>query len=64
MRKKNPCEGCFYWRGGDAWGKMCYYLFITNHRRPCPPGAECTVRLAKSKRGRPRKVKKEADTSA
>lgn len=38
---KSPCAGCMY------YGKTtdsCDYILIADQRRPCPPGAECTVR--------------------
>ncbi len=37
------CKGCGYAvRLSDGW--YCDYINITGHRRPCPPGKECTVR--------------------
>ena len=39
--QKSPCAGCMY------YGKTtdtCDYILIADQRRPCPPGAECTVR--------------------
>ncbi len=37
------CKGCGYAIRLDGdW--CCDYLGITGHRRPCPPGADCTVR--------------------
>lgn len=41
-RKARPCRGCYYWEGG-----ICKYLIATGHKRPCPPGANCTVRRDK-----------------
>lgn len=42
------CEGCGYAiLLSGAW--CCDYLSITGHRRPCPPGAACTVRVAAKK---------------
>ena len=39
------CKGCAYavYLSG-AW--CCDYLQIAGHRRPCPPGEDCTVRKA------------------
>ena len=31
--------GCYYYGG---W--CCDYMLMTGRRRPCPPGAECTVK--------------------
>lgn len=37
------CEGCVYAvLLSGAW--CCDYLLMTGHRRPCPPGEDCTVR--------------------
>lgn len=45
---KNNCEDCFYRRRvGETF--CCHYIFMTNERRPCPPGDACTVKV-------PRKV--------
>ena len=39
--QKSPCEGCMYYgKSTDT----CDYILIADQRRPCPPGAECTVR--------------------
>lgn len=37
------CRGCF------ALGSRgsCNYIFIMEHRRPCPPGAQCTARMTR-----------------
>ena len=51
---KSPCVGCMY------YGKTtdtCDYILIADQRRPCPPGAECTVRRTSKevkKMGKPR----------
>lgn len=37
------CEGCDYYFGSCS--KTCNYIFVTGHRRPCPPGKDCTVRM-------------------
>lgn len=37
------CKGCVYAaRLSGAW--ICDYLSVTGHRRPCPPGEDCTAR--------------------
>lgn len=37
------CRGCFALGSQGA----CNYIFIMEHRRPCPPGAQCTVRMTR-----------------
>lgn len=56
---KNNCSDCFY-RGsmGDGSIPYCRYIFMTNQRRPCPPGDGCTVKV---KRKVPRKRRKSDD---
>ena len=58
---ENPCEGCAHFHALYRVNKCCNYLLDTNHRRPCPPGAECTVKLPRLKRGEKR-VSKEPHT--
>lgn len=36
------CNGCFY---HATTTNSCDYIFIRGCRRPCPPGAACTVRV-------------------
>lgn len=48
--KKDPCAGCYYRRGPTQDSKSCDYLLIEGHRRPCPPGVECKVKITKKKR--------------
>lgn len=44
-RSKMSCKGCVYAvLLSGAW--CCDYLQIVGHRRPCPPGEDCTVRKA------------------
>lgn len=43
------CRNCVYYST-----KMCGYIDIVGHRRPCPPGDECTVK--RTKRGRKAKT--------
>lgn len=39
------CKDCVYAvKLSGAW--CCDYLALTGHRRPCPPGEDCTVRKA------------------
>lgn len=40
ITKKNPCEGCHYWRYMHP-GHACLYLYITGTRRGCDPGENC-----------------------
>lgn len=37
------CVGCYYYRGEAAL--FCCYLLVTDKKRPCPPGKDCTVRI-------------------
>ena len=39
MRRNEPCRSCLY-ASRDGY---CTYLLWTLHRRPCPPGQDCTV---------------------
>ena len=42
------CDDCFYCRQLDySMGRFCAYLFVTGHRRPCPPGDGCTVKVGR-----------------
>ena len=42
------CKGCVYAAAlSGEW--FCDYLSITGHRRPCPPGEGCTVRVEAEK---------------
>jgi len=45
--KGSPCRGCRYYVLLDnrRGRRVCYYIVMEGHRRPCPPGAGCTVRL-------------------
>ena len=40
----SKCSTCKYRTnmGKGARDKACYYIAITGHIRPCPPGDECT----------------------
>lgn len=41
----NNCSDCRFFQGGS-----CSYIFIVGHRRPCPPGWECTVKELRRKK--------------
>ena len=43
---QEPCQGCYYFSG---WN--CDYIILEKHRRPCPPGDECTVRKKRDASG-------------
>lgn len=55
MSVKNPCDGCWYFRGAMDYDRCCCYYLITSIRRPCPPGKGCTVRVNMVKRKKKRK---------
>lgn len=42
MKHKHPCTGCRYFFGAYEGVRCCNYIFVVGHRRPCPPGKECT----------------------
>jgi hypothetical protein len=45
----NPCDNCVYYGRYYSQGvRMCLYLFMTYQKRPCPPGAECTVKVERT----------------
>lgn len=46
----HPCEGCRYFFGHSEGVRCCNYIFKVGHRRPCPPGAACTVRERKRRK--------------
>ena len=41
---EHPCEGCLHFYGAYKHNRCCNYMFDTGKRRPCPGGAECTVK--------------------
>ena len=46
--KKTGCEGCrysvpIYMGDGDELMDCCVYILRAGRKRPCMPGAECTV---------------------
>ena len=54
---KNNCDNCFYYRRTYSGGlRYCAYLFVTGHRRPCPPGDGCTVKIPIATKRRGKKV--------
>lgn len=48
---EHPCGGCVHYYGYYRANKCCNFLFDTDHRRPCPPGAACTVKTLRPKGG-------------
>lgn len=36
------CKACFYSARLSNNTTICDYILLVGHRRPCPPGAECT----------------------
>ena len=46
--KKNPCEGCHYWRYLYPCN-ACHYMYVTGHSRGCEAGANCTRRKPMNK---------------
>ena len=38
------CKGCWYWGGNSDSSDCCNYIFREGHKRPCPPGKDCTVK--------------------
>lgn len=40
------CFGCVHCRS-DYGSKYCNYIFDEDHRRPCPPGKDCTEKKTK-----------------
>lgn len=49
------CKGCMYLGSlhtKSTAARTCDYLLILGHRRPCPPGAGCTVKKPANGRSR------------
>lgn len=44
MASKKKCTNCRY-HANVSGTVCCDYLYKTGHRRPCPPGDECTVSI-------------------
>lgn len=38
------CHSCIYCQGASDSSVCCNYFLITDNRRPCDPGKDCTVR--------------------
>lgn len=53
--KKNPCEGCHYWRYLYPCN-ACHYMYVTGHRRGCKAGVGCTRRKPMNKEEMKREV--------
>lgn len=65
MKRKHPCTGCRYFFGAYEHNRCCNYIFVTGHRRPCPPGKECTVNRKGGRRSLSRSgVSPETDLTA
>lgn len=41
---EHPCDGCLHFYGAYPCNKCCNYIFDRDKRRPCKPGADCTVK--------------------
>lgn len=41
---KKHCPGCLYYHAYYRVNLCCNYLLDTGHRRPCPPGVQCTAK--------------------
>lgn len=54
---KNNCDDCYY-RGTIYNTACCNYLLMTDQRRPCPPGEECTVKVRRKDIKRRKRRKK------
>lgn len=61
MLVSKNCDNCHYCgflvNGGVPY---CKYLLVTDHRRPCPPGDGCTVKVP-IKLNRKRRIKDDKD---
>ena len=44
MTRLHPCTGCRFFFGDWEHNRCCNYIFLTGHRRPCPPGEGCTAK--------------------
>lgn len=45
MACNSYCNGCVYKGIVQGHVPCCNYIFMEDKRRPCPPGAGCTVKL-------------------
>jgi len=48
------CKDCSYFHGQFDENCCCNYIFEEGHRRPCPPGAQCTVKKPRERARRMR----------
>lgn len=56
------CDDCVYYvKLGCGSLRCCNCLIDTNHKRPCPPGAGCTVKISRKVYRRKRKGPINAD---
>lgn len=40
------CKNCYYYKKMHSESdRCCHYIFIEDKRRPCEPGAKCTVKI-------------------
>ena len=44
------CNGCVFYSGSSLTFKVCEYMLMTDHRRPCPAGKGCTVKTKRNGR--------------
>lgn len=52
MKKNNRyCRGCIY-HGKVSGDTCCDYILVTQRRRPCKAGKDCTVRRTKGEKPR------------
>lgn len=54
------CSDCWYHgklQSGDV--PYCRYIFMTNQKRPCPAGDDCTVKVPYRRRTYPLRKKRE-----
>ena len=47
MTANKFCDNCVYAAKLADGSQCCNYIIKTNHKRPCPPGEECTVNVAR-----------------
>ena len=45
FRNAKYCRDCVYWGGEYTNNYCCNYIFCEGHRRPCPPGKDCTEKI-------------------
>ena len=54
QKKCSTCKYSFHVSEGNG-DRICQYILIEGHRRPCPGGAECTA-YVKAKRAKERNL--------